>query len=144
MNTALAGAVAGKHLKEQQEQKEDALLNDILKNHENMVESSNRGADEEAKADIDAALNAAPGEDWLLKNYNADYDLAVEARAQDISINRLRAYYNSSARQTELAYAMGKVSYEKAMKVREKLLREYVNTNAKVFAGMGILEEDIK
>lgn len=101
MNTALAGAVAGKHLQQQREEKEDRLREDLLEEYEDTANKINLGIDEEAKADIDAALNAAPGEDTLLKNYNADYDLAVEARAQDLSVDRLRTYYSNPARQTE-------------------------------------------
>lgn len=141
MNTALAGAVAGKHLKEQQEQKEDALRNTIIENHEAMVKQVGEESIEEARAEVDAALNAAPGEDTQLgKNLEGlelTYDEAVESRASDISVNRLKAYYSNPARQTELAYTMGKVSYEDAVKARQTLFRQYANLQGRVFAGIG-------
>ena len=135
MNTALAGAVAGKHLQQQKEETENKLRGDILEKHEATAEQIDKESKEEAKAEVDAALNAAPGEDTQLgKNLEGlllTYDEAVKDTATDMMTKRLKAYYTNPARQIELKYAMGKVSYEDVIKTRQELLKEYANLFAR-------------
>ena len=162
VNATFAGAVAGKHLKEQQEQikeqqeqkkeqqmqKEDALRETILGEHEDLVNKVNEESMKEAEAEVNAALNAVPGKDTRLgKNLEGleiTYDEAVECRAQDIAVDRLRVYYSNPARQTQLAYAAGRISYEDALKARRTLFRQYANIDGRIFAGIGRDDNDSK
>ena len=137
MNTTLAGAVAGKHLKEQHQKTEDALKETIMGELETNVQKVYETSTEQAEAEVNAALEAAPGEDTqlgkTLEGLEITYDEAVKDRVEDIVMERLEDFYKSPLRKTQLAYAAGEISYEDAIKARKGLSEKYAATYNRIF-----------
>lgn len=137
MNTTLAGAVAGKHLKEQHQKTEDALKETVMSELETNIQKVFETSTKQAEAEVNAALEAAPGEDTQLgkdlEGLLLTYDEAVESQVESIAMKRLDDFYKSPFRKTQLAYAAGEISYEDAIKARKGLSEKYAATYNRIF-----------